>query len=40
VALNGSTRVARMWKMMNKVVIQDIPEPMNILKTAEYGAFR
>jgi hypothetical protein len=30
--INGSERVARIWKMVKEVVIQDLTEPMEILK--------
>jgi hypothetical protein len=30
--MNGSKRVAGMWKMMKEVVVQDLTELMKILK--------
>jgi hypothetical protein len=30
--INGSKRVARTWKMMKEVIVQDLTEPMKILK--------
>jgi hypothetical protein len=30
--INGSKKVARTWKMMKEVVVQDFTEPMKMLK--------
>jgi hypothetical protein len=38
--INRSERVTRMWMMMEEVVIQDLTEPMKMLKIAESVAFR
>jgi hypothetical protein len=37
--MDDSKRVARKWKMMKEVVVQDLTEPIKMLKSAEFGAF-
>jgi hypothetical protein len=38
--INGSKNVAITWKMMKELFIQDLTEPMKILKKSRTGAFR
>jgi hypothetical protein len=36
----GSKRIARTWKTMKEVIVQDLKQPMKMLKSADSGGPR
>jgi hypothetical protein len=39
-SINGSEKVARMWKVMKEAIAHHLTELIKMLKSAESGAFR